>query len=55
MQVFQAGIIRKGGMERYIFEGKVGSKRRRGTLMQFIRPLTEREGWRALGMATAAH
>ena len=68
---FFGHIIRKGGMERCIIEGKVEEKRRRGkpltqwaseivklfggSLASAVHQAVDREGWRALVMATAAH
>ena len=70
MRVF-GHIIRKGGMERCIIEGKVKSKRRKGrpltswasdivklvggSLIDAVHQAVNREGWRALVMATATH
>ena len=68
---FFGHIIRKGGMERCIIEGKVEGKGRRGrpltswasdfvrwiegSLVEAAHQAVDREGWRALVMATAAH
>ena len=64
-------FIRKGGMERCIIEGTVEGKRRKGrpltswasvivklvggSLANPVHQAVDREGWRGLVMATAAH
>ena len=68
---FFGHIIGKGGMEICIIEGKVEEKRTRGrpltswasdivklfggSLASAVHQAADREGWRALVMATAAH
>ena len=67
---FFGHIIRKGGMERCIIEGKVEEERRGrplkswasdivklvgGSLPSAIHQAADRERWSALVMATAAH
>ena len=71
MMRFFGHIIRKGGMERCIIEGKVEGKRRigrpltswasdvvrlvGGSLAEAVHQAVDREGWCALLMAKAAH